>query len=68
MIAVFNKVSKNQNKPIITEVYIIVSQRELKVKTTSCLKRGKMRMVLVLHLIGREDGARFLDQSQSTVE
>ena len=37
-----------------------------------CLKRGKTRMTksqlfLVMHLIGREDDVRFLDQSQSKV-
>ena len=44
-----------------------------KCKHANCLKRGKTRMTksrlfLVMHLIGGEDGARFLNQSQIKVK
>ena len=46
---------------------------ELKVKTGNFQKRGKTRvsksrLVLVSHLIGLGNGARFLDQSQSEIK
>ena len=55
------------------KVYIFLSQWKLKVKRETCLKRGKIRVTkwrlfLVLNLIGWEDGAGFLDQSQSKVK
>ena len=48
------------------------SQWELKVKTIKLAKApetrvSKLRLFLILHLIGWDDGASFLDQSQSEV-
>ena len=47
--------------------------RELKIKTTKLPKAQEMRankswLLLVLHLIGWESGASFLDQSQSELK
>ena len=73
--AVFDWVSlkqkpKQSQQPIIART---ISPRELKAKQANYLKRGKTRMtkswlVLVLHLIGWEVDASFLDQSQSEVK
>ena len=38
MIAVFNQVSKNQNQPIITEVYTIISQMRTQSKNNKLLE------------------------------
>ena len=47
-----------------------LANEDSKVNQANCLKRGKTqvtksRLVLVLHLIGWESGASFLDQSQA---
>ena len=50
------------HRPVRAKVYFIISQWELKVEIS---KLTESQLFLVLHLIGWEDVAIFLDQSQS---
>ena len=59
-------------QPIRRTVYIIICQRELKVKTSKLLrekKKGNEQVAnVILHPIGWEDGSSFLGQSTSRVQ
>ena len=59
-------------QPIRRTVYIIICQRELKVKTSELLrekKKGNEQVAnVILHPIGWEDGSSFLGQSTSRVQ
>ena len=58
---------------IITNVYMIISQWELKEKTSRLLEarenaNDQVTNALVLHVVGQEDIVGFLDQSQNKVK
>ena len=43
-------------------------QKPMRTQSTCRIKVTNARLVLVLHLIGREGGASFLNQSENTVQ
>ena len=65
--------TKQSQRPIRTKEDITRSLLERRVKTSKLVKRGKTRatksrLVLVLHLIGWQGGANFLDQLESKIK
>ena len=55
-------------RPIRTKVCIVISQWELKLIEARENAGDRTRLFLVLHLIGWEDGASIVDQSQYKVK
>ena len=55
-------------RPIRTKVCIVISQWELKLLEARENAGDQTRLFLVLHLIGWEDGASIVDQSQYKVK
>ena len=73
MILIDNYCYSKTKWTIITKVYIIISQWELKEKTSRLLEarenaNDQVTNALVLHVIGQEDIVGFLDQSQNKVK
>ena len=73
MILIDNYCYSKTKWTIITKVYMIISQWELKEKTSRLLKarenaNDQVTNALVLHVVGQEDIVGFLDQSQNKVK
>ena len=73
MILIDNYCYSKTKWTIITKVYMIISQWELKEKTSRLLEarenaNDQVTNALVLHVVGQEDIVGFLDQSQNKVK
>ena len=73
MILIDNYCYSKTKWTITTKVYIIISQWELKEKTSRLLEarenaNDQVTNALVLHVVGQEDIVGFLDQSQNKVK
>ena len=73
MILIDNYCYSKTKWTITTNVYIIISQWELKEKTSRLLEarenaNDQITNALVLHVVGQEDIVGFLDQSQNKVK